>query len=164
MLKKFYITIVTSLALPFAWWWLRHNEKIALRLGRELNEEELGWAEQLEILHPEKIRVLNVTRIPSPVPEWLERFMQRRGFPVGNAAGMCMRYGIYVVEKYSHSKSLLAHEMVHTHQFERLGGVWKFLREYLYQTLLLGYINAPLENEANTKAEEVTVEIDQVLI
>ena len=145
------------MTLPFAWWWLRRNEKIALRLGRELNDEELLWAKQLEIQNPHKIRILNVARIPSPVPEWIESFMQRRGFPVGTAAGMCMRYGIYLVEKYSHRKSLLAHEMVHTHQFERLGGVWLFLREYLYQTLLLGYINAPLENEANTKAEQVLV-------
>ncbi len=157
MLKKTLITIATFITLPFAWWWLRKNEKIALRLGRELNEEELRWAEQLEIIHPHKIRVLNVTRMPSPVPEWVERFMQRRGFPVGNAVGMCMHYGIYVVEKYSHSKTLLAHEMVHTHQFERLGGGWHFLREYLYQTLLLGYINAPLENEADAKAQQVLV-------
>ena len=127
LLKKFLITILTFIALPFAWWWLRRNEKIALRLGRALNEEELRWAELLEIQHPQKIRVLNVTRMPSPVPQSIENFMQRRGFPVGNAAGMCMRYGIYVVEKYAHRKTLLAHEMVHTHQFERLGGVWLFL-------------------------------------
>ena len=157
LLKKILITIVTFVVTPFAWWWLRYNEKIALRLGRELNDEELAWAEQLQMLHPEKIRVLHVTRIPSPVPQFIENFIQKRGFPVGNAAGMCMRYGIYVVEKYSHSKSLLAHEMVHTHQFERLGGMWYFLREYLYQTMLLGYINAPLEHEANAKAKQVIV-------
>lgn len=157
MLKKLIITITTFIILPFAWWWLRRNEKIALRLGRQLNQEELQWADLLEIQHPQKIRVLNVTRMPSPVPVFIENFMRKRGFPVGNAAGMCMRYGIYVVEKYSHSKTLLAHELVHTHQFERLGGVWLFLRQYLYQTLLLGYINAPLEHEADAKAEQVMV-------
>jgi len=155
LIKKFFITIVSFIASPFAWWWLRRNEKIALRLGRKLNEEELRWAEQLEILYPHKIRVLNVARIPSPVPNWIENFMQRRGYPVGSAVGMCMRYGIYIVEKHSNNKALLAHEIVHTHQFERLGGFWHFLRQYLYEMLLLGYRNAPLENEADAKARQV---------
>ena len=134
---------------------MRRNEKIALRLGRPLNEEEHQWAEEFGILHPEKIRILNVSRMPSPVPHWIERLCQKWGFPVGNAAGMCMRYGIYAVEKYSHSKALIAHELVHTQQFERLGGLWSFLRQYLYECMLLGYRNSPLESEANTKADQV---------
>lgn len=157
LLKNFFIIPATFISMPFAVWWLTRNEKIALRLGRPLNHEELLWAEQLEILRPDKIRILNVSRMPSPVPLFIEKFMQRRGFPVGNAAGMCMRYGIYVVEKYAHKKSLIAHELVHTHQFERLGGTWTFLRTYLYQTLSMGYINAPLENEANLKAERILI-------
>lgn len=136
-------------------WWVRRNEKIALRLGRNLNDEELCWAKAYGIEHPEKVRILNVARIPSPVPHWIERICQKMGFPVGNAAGMCMRYGIYVVEKYAHRKSLIAHELVHTQQFERLGGLWSFLRLYLYECMFLGYRNSPLESEANAKADQV---------
>lgn len=141
--------------LPFAIWWVRHNEKIALRLGRPLSDDELDWARKLGILHPENVRVLNVTRIPSPVPEFIEKKLQKCGFPVGNAAGMCMRYGIYLAEEYSERQELLAHELVHTHQFERLGGLYSFLRIYLYETMFLGYRNAPLEAEANNKADQV---------
>ena len=155
MIKRFFITILTYIILPFVVWWVRHNEKIALRLGRPLSAEESQWAESLGIIHSEKIRILNVARMPSPLPHWIERFFQKQGYPVGNAAGMCMRYGIYVVEKYADRKSLLAHELVHTHQFERLGGHCAFLHSYLYQCMLHGYSNSQLESEADDKAREV---------
>lgn len=141
--------------LPFVMWWVRHNEKIALRMGRKLSDEELDWANKIGILHPEKVRILNVTRIPSPVPHFIEKLLQSRGYPVGNAAGMCMRYGIYAKEKYAHQKCLIAHELVHTHQFERLGGIWRFLKKYLGETMILGYANSPLEMEANDTAEHI---------
>jgi len=140
--------------LPFAAWWVRHHEKIALRLGRKLTKEELHWAEEIGILCPDKVRILNVSRIPSPVPAWIEKFLQKRGYPAGNAAGMCMRYGIFVKEKYAHRKCLIAHELVHTHQFERLNGIWNFLSRYLLETMTLGYAQSPLEIEANTTAEQ----------
>lgn len=141
--------------LPFAMWWVRHHEKIALRLGRPLNDEELQWAQQIGISAPYKVRILNVARIPTPVPNFIENLIQRKGYPAGNAAGMCMRYGIYAKETYAHRKSLIAHELVHTHQFERLGGIWYFLKTYLKETMTLGYVNSPLEKEANTIAEAI---------
>jgi len=63
-----------------------------------------------------------------------------------------MRYGIYLDEQYADRKSLLAHELVHTHQFERLGSHYAFLRLYLRQCMLLGYSHSPLESEANEKS------------
>lgn len=156
MIKRTFTSLLTLLITPFASWWLYHHEKKILRLGIALTPVQLNWAKQLHISQPEKIRVLVVERMPSPVPYSLEKFMQRHGFPVGNAAGMCMRYGIYLVDKYAHRDCLLAHELVHTHQFQRLGSIHKFLYHYLYQTLLLGYANAPMEAEANTKAKQVT--------
>ncbi|MEZ7956591.1 MAG: hypothetical protein QMC23_06615 [Rubritalea sp.] len=143
--------------LPLTIWWVRHHEKIALRMGRKLGDEEMIWAIQIGIAHPEKVRILNVSRIPSPVPHFIEKLLQRRGYPTGNTAGMCMRYGIYTKETYAHKKSLIAHELVHTHQFERLGGLWHFLNLYLKETMILGYANSPLEIEANFTAESVLV-------
>lgn len=139
--------------LPLVIWWVRHNEKIALRMGRNLSDEEMSWAKQIGIAHPEKIRILNVTRIPTPVPHFVEKVLQRKGYPAGNAAGMCMRYGIYAKESHEDRKSIIAHELVHTHQFERLGGLWHFLHIYLMETMILGYANSPLEIEANCTAD-----------
>lgn len=124
-------------------------------MGRKLSDEELLWAKQIGISQPDKIRILNVAKIPTPVPNFIERLIQRKGYPAGSAAGMCMRYGIYAKETYAHRKSLIAHELVHTHQFERLGGLYHFLKTYLQETMILGYHNSPLEKEANTTAETV---------
>jgi hypothetical protein len=37
---------------------------------------------------------------------------------------------------------------VHTAQYERLGGIEPFLRQYLRECLTIGYPEAPLEQEA----------------
>ena len=77
------------------------------------------------------------------------------GFKTINPVGMCMRYGLYINETYANDKSLLAHELVHTQQYERLGGLLSFLYLYFKETLILGYSNAPLELEADGIAKAV---------
>ena len=68
--------------------------------------------------------------------------------PIGLAAGR----GIYVRAGHERSRPLLAHELVHTAQYSRLGGIRPFLRQYLEECLLHGYIGAPLEIEAIERA------------
>lgn len=126
-------------------------------MGRKLSDEEMSWAKQIGIAYPEKIRILNVTRIPTPVPNFVENMLQHKGYPAGTAAGMCMRYGIYAKESHADRKSIIAHELVHTHQFERLGGLWHFLYIYLKETMILGYAHSPLEKEANCIADNLVV-------
>jgi hypothetical protein len=157
LIRKIFITLAIFIMLPLVIWWVRHNEKIALRLGRALTDEEMSWAKKIGIAHPEKIRILNVTRIPTAVPLYVEKLLQRKGYPAGSAAGMCMRYGIYAKESHAYKKSLIAHELVHTHQFERLGGLWHFLHIYLKETMILGYANSPLEKEANCTADSIVI-------
>jgi len=126
LIKKFFITTAVFLLLPFATWWLWYQEKAALRLGRKLSDEEIILAKKIGIEQPEKIRIYLVDRVPTPVPRFIENMLQKRGFPAGNAAGMSMRYGIYVQA-----------------------------RVYLQETMLLGYIHSPLEKEANTTSETI---------
>ena len=47
------------------------------------------------------------------------------------------------------------HELVHTSQYERLGGFEAFLKQYLYECITIGYPAAPLEQEAILMAEEL---------
>ena len=47
------------------------------------------------------------------------------------------------------------HELAHTAQYERLGGILPFLREYLFECLTSGYSEAPMEQEANEVAARV---------
>ena len=42
----------------------------------------------------------------------------------------------------------LAPHQVHTVQYDRLGGIRPFLRQYLTECLLHGYVGAPMEIEA----------------
>ena len=47
----------------------------------------------------------------------------------------------------------MAHELVHTTQYERLGGIEAFLRPYLLECLSApGYPHGPMEQEAITTA------------
>jgi hypothetical protein len=47
------------------------------------------------------------------------------------------------------------HELVHTAQYERLGGIVAFLRKYLSECATSGYRAAPLEEEAIAVAQRI---------
>ncbi len=153
LIRKILITSSIFIMLPFVMAWVRYHEKNALRYGRKLNDTEINWAKKIGITHPHKIRILSLKRIPTPIPHFIEKIIQKLGFPAGNASGMCMRYGIYTRQLHANNKSLIAHELVHTHQYERHSSLWNFLKLYLTETMMLGYANAPLEIEANNTAE-----------
>ncbi|GAA5496262.1 hypothetical protein Rhal01_02445 [Rubritalea halochordaticola] len=139
---------LSYLSAPIAALWVGHHEVIIRSTGRRLNEKELEHCQKLGIQQAEDIRVKVVARVPSPVPCWLERLCQKLGFPVGSAAGICFRYGIYLDERYSGNPSLLRHELVHTAQYERFGSLKAFLKTYLFECLHFGYSKSPLEIEA----------------
>ena len=62
--------------------------------------------------------------------------------------GLSARYGIFLRTPYHRDRRLLAHELVHTLQYERLGGIRPFLRRYLHECLTAGYAAADMEGEA----------------
>jgi hypothetical protein len=69
--------------------------------------------------------------------------------------GLTFRYGILVRRDAAQDRHLLIHELVHTAQYERLGGIKAFLEKYLLECLTIGYQNAPLEQEANAIAMRI---------
>jgi len=50
---------------------------------------------------------------------------------------------------------LVAHELVHTAQYERCGSIAAFLRQYLHECLSIGYPDAPMEQEAILTSERL---------
>ena len=52
-------------------------------------------------------------------------------------------------------RRLLAHECVHTGQYERLGGFKPFLKAYLRECIDPGYPDGPLEREAIERSRRV---------
>jgi len=69
--------------------------------------------------------------------------------------GLALEYGIFVRADHWRDRALIAHELVHTAQFQRLGGILPFLQTYIFQCATVGYPNAPLELEAVATAARV---------
>lgn len=129
-------------------------ERRIRRQGRGLTEAELQTARLAGAAVPEKIRVLEVDSVPMPGWGWVQRIAARFGFDSSTTAGLCLRYGIFLRRDSAHDPQLLAHECVHTGQYERLGSLWAFLRRYLAECLTIGYWQSPLEREARQRAAE----------
>ncbi len=62
--------------------------------------------------------------------------------------GLTVRYGIFLRSDCWRDRTIIAHELVHTAQYERLGGILPFLSKYLLECATLGYSQAPMEQEA----------------
>jgi hypothetical protein len=154
MLRTFFIHLFVLLCLPWVSGWARRRERHILRTGRALTSDELERAARAGVASPERIRVLTVSEVPLPGCRWLQTFAARLGFDGQATAGMSLRYGILVREDCVDDPSLILHECAHTAQYERMGSLSAFLREYLVQCLRDGYADAALESEAAAVAEE----------
>ena len=134
--------------LPLAVAWAEGEEARILKTGVALNATQLADARRVGVAHPERVRVMAVSAIPAPEHPLLQAAAEATGMLGPQTAGLSLRYGIYVQRAYSGDRFLVAHELVHTAQYERLGGFAAFLRQYLHECLTIGYPGAPLEQEA----------------
>lgn len=134
--------------LPVVVKWVEYQERRILRLGIPLGDQELLDAADVGVRFPEKIRLMYVDKIPlvnSGVIHLLTLLMPTL---TPHTAGLSLGYGIYVRTRGSRHRELIAHECVHTGQYERYGSATDFLRAYLSECLQYGYHAAPLEQEA----------------
>jgi hypothetical protein len=141
------LTLASGIA-PATARWAADQERQILAEGQALDGEGLAFARELEIAEPENIRVLEVKSVPLPAPRPLVKLATRWGIPVFEPAGMALGRGIYLLDGHSR---ILRHELVHVAQYERLGGIEPFMRQYLTECLVHGYLDSPLEVEAREK-------------
>ena len=141
------LTLASGIA-PATARWAADQERHILAEGQPLNHDALAFALELEITEPESIRVLEVKSVPLPAPRPLVKLATRWGIPVFEPAGMALGRGIYLLDGHSR---ILRHELVHVAQYERLGGIEPFMRQYLTECLVHGYLDSPLEVEAREK-------------
>ena len=134
--------------LPLASKWAAAVEARILREGVPLSEEGLADAAALGVSGPERVRLLALVRVPTPFNLTLRTSAAAIRFLTPATCGLALRYGIFVRNDYWGDRRLVAHELAHTAQYERLGGIEPFLRQYLYQCLTIGYPAAPMEQEA----------------
>ena len=136
--------------------WAAEQEAKILREGKPLSANEIADAKAAGVQKPEAIRVLPVEEIPAPQHPLLKAAMAGIQFLTGAPRGLTFRYGIFVRSDCQRDRQVVAHELAHASQYERLGGIVPFMRKYIFECFTLGYGKAPLEIEANEIAGRIS--------
>lgn len=134
--------------LPLACEWAEAQENAILQAGTPLGENELADARAIGVRHPDRVRLLAVEAMPLPQHPMLRLAAEDMGFLSPITIGVTLRYGIWIRADHWGERRLIIHELVHTSQYERLGGIEPFLSVYLRECLTKGYPNGALEAEA----------------
>ncbi|HEY0858196.1 MAG TPA: hypothetical protein VGE16_14115 [Albitalea sp.] len=139
------------LATPVVAAWARWQNRRILRDGEPLTPEQMQIASVVGVVHPERVRVLRVGRIPFPGGRPIDRLARRMGLPGLDVDGLTLGHGIFM-RRGAATLRLLAHECRHVAQFEAAGSLRAFLADYLRQVSRHGYADAPYEVDARRAA------------
>ena len=135
--------------------WATEQEQKILREGVPLSEEEIADAKVAGVKDPERVRLLQVETVPTPTHPLLKTAYDTINLRTPAPRGLALQYGISIRSDYWRDRSLIAHELAHTAQYERLGGIVPFLRRYLSECMTIGYQTAPMEQEASAVSTRV---------
>ena len=141
--------------LPVAVQWVAAKEQVALENGIALTTDQAADAAAAGVRRPEAIRIFRVAQIPLPKHPILKAAVDTAGLISPRTAAIAFRYGIFVKSAFVQHREVIVHEMVHTAQYENLGGISPFLEQYLSQCLAVGYHQAPLEAAAAATAARI---------
>jgi hypothetical protein len=141
--------------LPLAAEWAAEQEQRILREGVPLSQPELTDAQAAGVQEPERVRLLKVESIPSPAHPMLRAACEATNFIPAAPRAFTVGYGICIRSDCWGNRHIVAHELVHTAQYERLGGILPFLSKYLLECATIGYSQAPMEQEAMTGGQQV---------
>jgi hypothetical protein len=145
--------ILITLLLPGACTWAIWQESVILKHGVPLTDSLLADARHLGVRHPERVRLRVVDAVPGGMPRWTRGLGGLVGLCSASTRGMALRYGIFIRSDHWGDRRLVRHELVHTHQYEQLGGIRPFLKLYFLECLVSpGYPFGPLEQEAQQLA------------
>ena len=135
---------------PLACEWAEEQQRDILSRGVSLSPAQTADAMTVTIgvAHPERVRLLSVEAIPAPTHPLLVEAARLTGLISSDTGGMTLGYGIFIRQHKWGARWLVAHELKHVEQHERLGGLRQFLQPYLSECIEFGYPNGPLEQEA----------------
>jgi hypothetical protein len=131
--------------LPRLLAWYAKAEAGLLPQGRPLNPAERGIAHTLAIRQPDNIRIVVLETFPLPDDAELRADAEASG--MGSEDARTMGDAILLKPYVHEDPAVIAHELVHIAQHDRLGRE-AFMRRYLTELEVLGYDAAPLEVEA----------------
>lgn len=141
--------------LPLAAQWAMEQQQRVLCEGVPLSENEMADAKAIGVRNPERVRLLRVDSIPVPTHPMLKAAAASINFITEAPRGLALDNGIFVRTDQWRDRALIAHELAHTAQYQRLGGVVPFLQTYIAQCATVGYQQAPLELEASAMAARI---------
>jgi hypothetical protein len=141
--------------LPLACTWAEEQESIILRDGVPLTPNQVEDARRIGVTHSERVRLRVVEEIPLPTHPGLRMAAEMTGLISPMTIGLTLRYGIFIRSDCWGERRLVVHELVHTLQYERLGGFMPFLRQYLQECIAIGYPAAPMEQDAKRIEREL---------
>lgn len=130
--------------------WFAYHQTVALNTGIKLRNSESQLAELIGCQDPNIVRLVYCNEMPVVKSKALKDAFSQYDFNIGDASGLCLGYGIFIHKSKKGDGRILAHELTHTMQFERFGGIAGFLNEYISQFLKFGYDRMPLEKEARS--------------
>ncbi len=135
--------------------WATKMEQVCLAAGQPLADLNRKDAEAIGIRQLDKVRIVISPQLPLPTDPELRHLTAQFQLIQGRTTGMIFGHGIALKEgKYD--RRLIAHELVHVLQHERLGGIERFLRAYIREAFYPPYYpNGPLELEAERVALRV---------
>ncbi len=143
--------------------WVRQRQASILREGVPLDSAQQALAVALGIAQVGRVRVVRAAVVPTLLPRWSRDLALRAGWISRHIAGMALGYGIVIREDYIGDMRLLAHELAHVSQYERLGGITGFLRQYLRECVWPGYPDGALECEARAAEARCSVQPADVI-
>ncbi|GAA0716945.1 hypothetical protein GCM10009105_23780 [Dokdonella soli] len=133
------VTAEVERILPDAVGVAQTRERWILKRGRALTDSEIALARRIGVQEPERVRISTVQNFRTPEPKF--------GGPNPSICAITSGHGIQVNSLCPRQRHILAHELTHVTQFERLG-MLEFEREFLIQMILVGSTRAPLETQA----------------
>ena len=128
--------------------------------GEPLHPTSKADATLMGVADPDAVRIVIVDKIPQPeaYPVLMEAARTLK-FLDESTAGLTLGSAILINRDYAGHRRLIAHELVHVGQYERLGSIQGFLTAYLAEVASSGYLNAPMEQEAVTREKLVPHEL-----
>ena len=131
--------------------WAESQQADILAIGVPLSPEQMAMARGVGVAQPENIRIKLVDRLPLPQDTELADAALQAGLLSQDKTGLTLFYGIFLCQRDSGNRNLIAHECRHVQQYEQRGSITAFLQEYLPQ-IVTGYFEAPLERDARQAA------------
>lgn len=129
--------------------WIEVEQRLILVAGRTLTAEETDLARDVDVEHPELIRILMVDEMPLPDSPLLKKIAVERQVITSRTEAFTMGYGIFIKRDSENKRWLLAHEFRHVHQREQAGSLRAMIAQCLREIFEHGYKDAPFERDAH---------------